>query len=38
MKLWSDTGYNFLKRQSTTYSGRWVSIESEALVVVGSVR
>mgnify|MGYP001419278888 CR=1 FL=1 len=38
VKLWSDTGYNFLKRQSTTHSGRWVSIESEAPVVVGSVR
>ena len=38
VKLWSDTGYNFLKRQSSTHSGRWVSIETEAPVVVGSVR
>lgn len=35
---WADTGYNYLKRQSSHDSGRWVSIEAPRNIVVGSVK
>ncbi|RLQ86861.1 transglutaminase-like cysteine peptidase [Notoacmeibacter ruber] len=34
---WAQTPYRFLKRQSSTDSGRWVSLRSGNEVVVGSV-
>lgn len=34
---WADTGYSYLKRQSDTDSGRWVSIEAPRNILVGSV-
>jgi predicted transglutaminase-like cysteine proteinase len=34
---WADTGYSYLKRQSETDSGRWVSIEAPRNILVGSV-
>ncbi|TIS97513.1 MAG: transglutaminase [Mesorhizobium sp.] len=37
VKLWSETGYRFLKRQSSTDSGRWVAILEHPDVLVGSV-
>ncbi len=38
VKLWTDTGYRFLKRQASTHTGRWVNIRGTANPVVGSVR
>lgn len=38
VKLWSHTGYKYLKRQATTHTGRWVSLRNENNVLVGSVR
>ncbi len=38
VKLWSQTPYRFLKRQASFNSGRWVTIENSADVVVGAVR
>jgi predicted transglutaminase-like cysteine proteinase len=39
VKLWSDTRYSFLKRQSSTDSGRWVTIENgTADVLVGALQ
>jgi predicted transglutaminase-like cysteine proteinase len=37
---WADTGYRYLKRQSATDSGTWVSIrdDRDTAVAVGSVR
>ena len=35
---WTDTDYEFLKRQSERHSGVWVSIEDGRAVAVGSVR
>ena len=37
VKLWTDTPYEYLKRQSTTNSGQWVSIEQGKDVLVGSL-
>ena len=37
VKLWSHTGYRFLKRQSTTNTGQWVSLRNENNLLVGSV-
>lgn len=37
VKLWSETGYRFLKRQSSTYTGRWVAILEDRDVLVGAV-
>lgn len=37
VKLWTKTSYRFLKRQDTRNSGRWVTIENGAEVLVGSV-
>lgn len=38
VKQWSDTGYSFLKRQSSENTGRWVSIIGDQNPLVGSVR
>lgn len=39
MKLWSETRYTFLKRQSSTDSGRWVTIENGTSdVLVGALQ
>lgn len=37
VKLWSKTPYSFLKRQASFNTGRWVTIENGAEVLVGSV-
>jgi predicted transglutaminase-like cysteine proteinase len=37
VKLWSKTGYRFLKRQSSTDTGRWVAILEYRDVLVGAV-
>lgn len=34
---WSQTGYRFLKRQSSEHTGRWVTIREGAAPLVGSV-
>ncbi len=36
--LWSQTGYTFLKRQSSENSGRWVKLDAGRDVAVGSVQ
>jgi len=38
IKLWTETPYRYLKRQASSNSGRWVTIENSADVLVGSVR
>lgn len=38
VRLWTDTPYHYLKRQSATDSGRWVTIENGQDVVVGALR
>lgn len=38
IKLWGETEYQFLKRQSEHHSGRWVSIEDDRPTLVGSIR
>lgn len=38
VKLWSWTSYEFLKRQATTHTGRWVSLQDSNNVLVGAVR
>lgn len=35
---WDETGYNFLKRQSTENTGRWVTIREGQTTLVGSVK
>lgn len=35
---WNDTDYTFLKRQSTTNTGKWVSIKSGSNLLVSSIR
>lgn len=37
VKLWSQTGYRYLKRQASTHTGRWVSLREENNLLVGSV-
>jgi predicted transglutaminase-like cysteine proteinase len=37
VKLWTKTPYRFLKRQASVNTGRWVTIENGAEVLVGSV-
>ena len=37
VKLWTKTSYRFLKRQASFNTGRWVTIENGAEIVVGSV-
>lgn len=36
--LWKDTPYTYLKRQSISHAGHWVSIETPDQTVVGSVK
>lgn len=38
VKLWSDTPYTYLKRQSEKNSGQWVAIIPHDDVAVGSIR
>jgi len=38
VKLWSDTGYRFLKRQASYHTGRWVSLVEERNMLVGAVQ
>lgn len=38
IKLWSDTDYQFVKRQSDRDSGQWVSITDDRAVLVGSIQ
>lgn len=35
---WTQTDYHYLKRQSELNAGRWVSIEDDRSVMVGSIR
>ena len=37
LRLWYNTGYRFLKRQSTDHTGRWVSLREEQNMLVGSL-
>ncbi|MGH6861936.1 MAG: transglutaminase-like cysteine peptidase, partial [Phyllobacterium sp.] len=37
IKPWSETNYDYLKRQSTRNSGAWVSINDDRQVLVGSI-
>lgn len=38
IKPWRETPYRYLKRQASTDSGRWVTIENGADVLVGALR
>jgi predicted transglutaminase-like cysteine proteinase len=38
VRVWSDTDYQFVKRQSEFNSGRWVSIEDARTATVGSLQ
>jgi len=38
MKLWSGTGYRYLKRQASNNTGRWVSLRDESNLLVSAVR
>ena len=38
IKLWTETDYQFIKRQSNTDSGRWVSIDDGRPMLVGSIK
>lgn len=38
VRLWTDTEYTYLKRQSERHAGHWVSIEATDPIAVGSVR
>lgn len=37
VRAWHKTGYRFLKRQSSTHTGRWVSLRDEQNMLVGAV-
>ncbi|MCT7378539.1 transglutaminase-like cysteine peptidase [Chelativorans salis] len=37
VKLWSHTGYRYLKRQANDHTGRWVSLRSGNNLLVGAV-
>ena len=37
VKPWRETGYKFLKRQASYHTGRWVSLQVESNMLVGSV-
>lgn len=37
VKLWSTTGYRYLKRQASSHTGRWVSLREDNNPVVGAV-
>jgi predicted transglutaminase-like cysteine proteinase len=38
VRLWSETGYRYLKRQASNHTGRWVSILGGDATLVGSVQ
>jgi len=38
VRIWTETGYRYLKRQASTDTGRWVTIESGASSAVAAVR
>ncbi len=38
VRLWSNTGYQFLKRQASDHTGRWVSLKHDANMLVGALR
>ena len=38
LRPWRETGYRFLKRQSSTHAGRWVTLREEQNMLVGAVR
>ncbi len=38
VRVWSQTGYRFLKRQASNNTGRWVTIREGAAPLVGSVQ
>jgi predicted transglutaminase-like cysteine proteinase len=38
VRLWSETGYRYLKRQASNHTGHWVSILGGDATLVGSVR
>ena len=38
IKLWSKTGYRFLKRQASTHTGRWVSLREDQNMLVGALK
>jgi predicted transglutaminase-like cysteine proteinase len=37
IKPWNETSYDYLKRQSTTNTGAWVSINDDRQILVGSI-
>lgn len=37
VKLWTDTPYDYLKRQATFHSGRWVNIENSGPIMLSSL-
>ncbi|HRP78665.1 MAG TPA: transglutaminase-like cysteine peptidase [Aquamicrobium sp.] len=38
MRVWHETGYRYLKRQSGEHSGRWVTLIEDRNMLVGAVR
>lgn len=38
MLLWHETGYRYLKRQSSEHTGRWVTLIEDQNMLVGAVR
>jgi predicted transglutaminase-like cysteine proteinase len=38
VRLWSETGYRYMKRQASNHTGHWVSIRGGDATLVGSVR
>ncbi|KFB08449.1 transglutaminase-like cysteine peptidase [Nitratireductor basaltis] len=38
VRLWNQTGYRFLKRQSSEHTGQWVSLRESTNPLVGAVR
>jgi predicted transglutaminase-like cysteine proteinase len=38
VRPWNETNYTFVKRQSSTHTGRWVTIEADRDDIVGSVQ
>jgi predicted transglutaminase-like cysteine proteinase len=37
VKLWSETSYQFLKRQASTHTGRWVNLREENNMLVSAI-
>lgn len=38
LRLWYETGYRYLKRQSSEHAGRWVTLIEDRNMLVGAVR